>query len=118
MILDMDTDDIPAGKQGRNLLQVTANSAKNHYLCSPTGNCALWLFLRNHNHLRLVLAGNAVGVEVGKRATGGMHDLALRRHMSGSQEEYTVYRWAGSEYKEAESCMQDSDSGNVGHCPF
>jgi hypothetical protein len=118
MILDMDTDDISVGKRGRHLLQVTANSTKNHYLCSPTGNCALWLFLRNHNHLRLVLAGNAVGVEVSKRATGGMHDLALRRHMSASQEEYTVYRWAGSEYKEAKSCMQDSDSGNVGHCPF
>jgi hypothetical protein len=118
MILEMETDDIPAGKHGRNLLQVSADSAKNHYLCSPTGNCAIWLFLRNHNHLRLVLAANALGVEVGKRATGGMHDLALRRHMSATQEEYTVYRWAGSEYKEAESCTQDSDADKVGDCPF
>jgi hypothetical protein len=114
IILGMDTDNIPAGKRGSDLLLVSGND---HSLCSPTGNCSVWLFVRDHKHLRLVLAGLAGGVEVQKHMTQGMHDLALRTHWSGSETHYTICRWTGSKY-EAADCFVNNPNGKEGNCPF
>ena len=114
IILGMDVEEIAAGKHAKSLL-VSGN--ERHFFCSPTGNCSVWLFARDHNHLRLVLAGLASGVEVQKHMTQGMHDLALRTHWSASESHYTIYSWTGSEYK-AVDCFVNDPNGDQGNCPF
>lgn len=67
--------------------------------CGVTGNCSIWVFVREHGRLRLVLSEFGDGIVVEKTVTRGMHDIAVHSHMSVSDSNEMVYRWTGTEYK-------------------
>lgn len=112
-MLRSDVEETEVGKRSK-VLFVTANDP---HLCSPTGNCPVWGYVRDHKHLRLVLSGLASHIEMQDHTTEGEHDLALRTHFSGTESHYTIYRWTGSEYV-AVACFVNNPNGTEGHCAF
>jgi hypothetical protein len=83
--------------------------------CSPTGNCAVWLFTRERGKLRLILSAEAVWIVIGESRTKGMADLTLRTHMSADDSMFDVYRWNGSKYEPID-CYTTDRVGKISGC--
>ena len=97
IILNMDTTDIRLSVVRSKQLLVQANQSSG--FCGATGNCSIWVFVREHGSLRLVLSGFASEVVIEKTVTRGLHDIALRTHTNVSDSNEMVYRWTGAEYR-------------------
>jgi hypothetical protein len=113
-LLIMDAGDISLSTRGEKQLLVRANGESG--LCGATGNCSIWLFVREREHLRLVLSGEGVWIVVGKIRANGMPDLALRSHLSSSESNFNLYRWTGNEYKQIDCYIAD-EVGVLSGCP-
>lgn len=77
-------------------------------------NCTLWLFVRESGHLRLILETVGTGVEIKSSMSKGFHDLVSGAHMSGYEQDYTVYRWDGRKYAATDSYVCRFDREGAG----
>ncbi len=67
--------------------------------CSPTGNCAFWVFMRSGNGYKLILEKGAVQtVGICSSRTNGFNDLVLGQHGSASEQTLYIYRFANGRY--------------------
>lgn len=69
--------------------------------CGASGNCGYWIFIRHRGQLQLALAASGAFI-VRNTSSHGFHDVATAWHMSGYDEVFTVYRWNGTKYDEAD----------------
>jgi hypothetical protein len=70
--------------------------------CSPTGNCALWLFQKNGAGHKLILEkGAAQGFTVQSTRTNGFSDLVLTMHGSATEKDLYVYQFRDGQYRRA-----------------
>jgi hypothetical protein len=68
--------------------------------CSPTGNCALWVFMRSGNGFKLILDKGAVqSFGICSSRANGFNDLVLGQHGSASESEMSIYRFADGKYR-------------------
>jgi hypothetical protein len=69
--------------------------------CGAHGNCSYWIFIRHRGQLRLVLdaAGSFI---VRNTSSHGFRDVATGLRMSAYEGVFTVYRWNGAKYEEAD----------------
>ncbi len=70
--------------------------------CGATGNCTIWIFVRENSVLRVALKSIGNRLTVLKTSSRGLRDVVIGQHYSGFVEEYHDYRWDGSEYKQAD----------------
>jgi len=70
--------------------------------CSPTGNCSLWILVRKAGQFRLALGTEGQVMIVRSSFARGFHDIAIGLHDSAFVEQYTVYGWDGTGYKQAD----------------
>lgn len=93
--------------------------------CGATGNCSLWIFVRDHRRLRLVLHAGGGILLLRTTSSHGFRDLATGWHMSAFEEDFMVYRWDGGSYGEADcyiakwdnSSNPTSNSPTITGCP-
>jgi hypothetical protein len=74
--------------------------ASGDILCSPTGNCSIWVLQRADKGYRLILKANAIqtfAIQPGK--TNGFQDLVLGMHGSATEQELFVYRFVNDRYR-------------------
>jgi hypothetical protein len=70
--------------------------------CSPTGNCAFWLFQKSGAGYKLILEkGAAQGFTVQPTRTNGFSDLVLTMHGSATEKDLYVYQFRGGQYRRA-----------------
>jgi len=65
-------------------------------------NCEVWLFVRDAGHLRPVLRPVGTSLGIGKTSTRGFPDIVASEHMTGYEQLYTLYRWHGRKYVQAD----------------
>lgn len=70
--------------------------------CGATGNCSMWIVVRQAAQLRLVLGNEGQRLIVRSSSTRGFRDIAIGLHDSAFEEQYTVFRWDGVQYKQAD----------------
>jgi hypothetical protein len=70
--------------------------------CGATGNCPIWIFLRQDGQLRPVLETLSNGLSVQKTSSKGFHDIATGQQYGALDTEYRDYRWSGAEYKQVD----------------
>ena len=70
-------------------------------LCSPTGNCSVWVLKREHTGYRVILDGNAQTFTIQPTVTNGFHDIVLGIHGSAFEAQLTLYRFDGEAYRDA-----------------
>jgi len=69
-------------------------------LCSPTGNCEVWVFRRSSDQYSVILHRIATqNFTVQPTVTNGFHDLVLGQHGSATEQGLTLYRFDGSKYQ-------------------
>jgi hypothetical protein len=73
--------------------------------CGHSGNCPLWIFVRQHGRLRLVLEAGGSGLGIGKKINNGFHDVSTEWNYGAFDGEHRGYRWNGDEYKQVD-CYQ------------
>ena len=72
--------------------------ATGQYLCSPTGNCSLWVLRRDRKKYRVILEGTAQTFTIQPTVTNGWHDIVLGMHGSAFETQLTLYKFDGTEY--------------------
>ena len=115
ILLNLDAGDIQLSLHGEKQLLVGANGesgfcAASGYcmrLCGATGNCSMWLFVRDRGALRLVVSEIATRIVVEKTRVKGMPDIAFRSHFNASESVFSVYRWTGTDYKPIDCYIAD-----------
>ena len=70
--------------------------------CGTTGNCPIWIFIRQGGQLRLALQSGTNGLIVRKTSSRGFHDLAAGWHWGAFDEQFRVYRWDGARYRQVD----------------
>jgi hypothetical protein len=78
-------------------------------LCGGTGNCLLWIFIRQRGEARLILAEEGTGLLAGSGSYQGFTDLLVPFHHSGFETLFRVYRWNNLEYKRTNCYVATSD---------
>jgi hypothetical protein len=69
-------------------------------LCSPTGNCDVWVFRENGAKYSMILHRIATqNFTIQPTITNGFHDLVLGQHGSATDQGLTLYRFDGSKYR-------------------
>ncbi len=69
-------------------------------LCSPTGNCDVWVFRQNGDKYSVILRRIATqSFTIQPTVTNGFHDLVLGQHGSATDTGLTLYRFDGSKYR-------------------
>lgn len=69
--------------------------------CGANGNCGYWIFIRHRGQLQLALAAGGAFI-VRNTSSYRFRDVATAWHMSAYEEVFTVYRWNGAKYEEAD----------------
>jgi len=83
--------------------------------CSPTGNCAFWVFRRRGNSYIPLLDAGAQTFTIQQSRTHGLHDIVLALHGSAFQSEVRIYRFDGESYQPGECYDAEwSHSGSDG----
>jgi hypothetical protein len=76
-------------------------------LCSPTGNCLLWIWQKESDGYSLILRTRGVELfEVKTSLTNGFCDLVTKGHVSATEKDMRVWKFDGTRYKLAE-CMEE-----------
>lgn len=83
------------------------NGSKEHlargtgnFLCSPTGNCEVWVFRQDGDQYSVILHRTATqNFTIQPNITNGFHDLVLGQHGSATDQGLTLYRFDGSSYQ-------------------
>jgi hypothetical protein len=82
-------------------------------LCSATGNCGFWVFLKSSGRWRVILSGSDYdesddfeGV-VQRRSNRGYANILLKGHLSAAETIYRTYRFDGGRYIESR-CMYEA----------
>jgi hypothetical protein len=84
-LVDLNADGIP---------EVIAQASGDE-LCSPTGNCSFWVFMRSGSRYKLILDAHARQTfTIQKSRTNGFLDLVLGMHGSATEQGLFVYRFA------------------------
>jgi len=79
-------------------------------LCSPTGNCPLWIYHKTAaGYRRLLRADGVQRFELKTSSTSGFRDVETKRHGSAYDSEVRLYRFTGSSY-ELKECFEVSYS--------
>jgi hypothetical protein len=69
-------------------------------LCSPTGNCAFWIFQKTLGGYRLLLSrGSVQNFTVQPTGTSGFADLVLGIHGSATEQGLSLYRFHEGRYR-------------------
>jgi hypothetical protein len=69
-------------------------------LCSPTGNCEVWVFRRSGDKYSVILHRTATeSFTIQPTITNGFHDLVLNQHGSATDQGLTLYRFDSSKYR-------------------
>jgi len=69
-------------------------------LCSPTGNCEVWVIRLNGSKYSVILHRTATQTfTIQPTLTNGFHDLVLGQHGSATDTGLTLYRFDGSKYR-------------------
>jgi len=78
--------------------------------CGANSNCSYWIFIRQRGKLQLALAATGAFI-VRNTSSQGFRDVATAWHMSGFEVGFTVYRWNGRKYEQADcySVKRDRD---------
>ena len=89
-LIDLNGDGVP---------EVIAQASDDEF-CSPTGNCAFWVFLRSSSEYRIILERHAIQeFEVLPTRTNGFNDLVLGQHGSATESGLYIYRFAKGRYR-------------------
>ncbi|MGP8175503.1 MAG: hypothetical protein ACLP7O_13280 [Terracidiphilus sp.] len=103
-LVDLNSDGIP---------EVIAQASGN-VLCSPTGNCTIWVFMRSGGGYTLILRSNAIQTfAIRPSRTNGFNDLVLGQHGSAYQSDLFLYRFVNGQYRR-DSCYHASWEKLVG----
>jgi len=71
-------------------------------LCSPTGNCAFWVFQKTSSGYRLILEkGAAQGFTIQPNRTNGYSDVVLTMHGAATEQELYLYKFEQNHYRRA-----------------
>lgn len=70
--------------------------------CSPTGNCAFWVFRLTENSYGALLQAEAQTFTLQRSHTHGLLDIVLARHGSAWESEVKVYKFDGKSYREGD----------------
>ena len=71
-------------------------------LCSPTGNCAFWVFQKTTSGYRLILEkGAAQGFTIQPNRTNGYSDVVLTMHGSATEQGLYLYQFKQDRYRRA-----------------
>jgi hypothetical protein len=68
--------------------------------CSPTGNCAFWIFERSTKGYVSILSAEAQTFTLQPSKTHGFSDIITGRHASATESELTVFKFDGTEYRD------------------
>lgn len=96
-------------------------------LCSPTGNCSLWVFKHGRKGYQVVLDGIAQTFTIQPTITHGWHDIVLGMHGSAFETQLTVYKYDGKAYTstacymaifkdEKDGTKNDDDKAQITDC--
>ncbi len=85
--------------------------------CGASGNCRHLVFTRQRERLRLVLDAGGDFV-LRKTSSHGFHDVVTSWHMSAYEQLINVYRWDGTEYKQADCYSVNRDRDNLDKPPM
>jgi hypothetical protein len=81
--------------------------------CGHSGNCPVWVFVRDGARLRLVLAAGANSLIVRPTSSHGFRDLATEWTFGAFEAEYRDYAWDGIAYKQADCYLTEyPEAGN------
>ena len=71
-------------------------------LCSPTGNCAFWIFQKTPaGYRRLLSRGSVQNFTIQPTRTSGFADLVLGMHGSATEQVLSLYRFREGQYRKA-----------------
>jgi hypothetical protein len=76
-------------------------------LCSPTGNCSVWVLEPVDHGYRVILNGDAQTISVLPTSTNRWHDIVLTMHGSATHSGMTLYKFDGHRYRES-GCYEAS----------
>ncbi len=68
--------------------------------CGATGNCSLYVFVKQQGRWRLALTAGGSMLIIEKGLRHGLHDLATYWNVSADEGQWAVYRWDGTKYRE------------------
>jgi hypothetical protein len=84
------------GKGNRDFLALGTG----HFLCSPTGNCAAWIFHKQRDKYEVILDRGAVqAFSILPSISNGFHDIVLHQHGSATSQGVRLFRFNGSAYR-------------------
>jgi hypothetical protein len=70
------------------------------FLCSPTGNCEVWIFRQLGDKYSVILNRGAVqNFTIQPTITNGFHDIVLGQHGSATEQGLKLFRFDGSAYR-------------------
>ena len=79
---------------------------RDNCLCSPTGNCKVWVLFPEGNGFRVLLTASRVqNLQVLSTVRRGHPDLALSAHDSATESTHWIYRFDGVRYRKV-SCTE------------
>ena len=86
---------------GRGHREVLASATDpSGFLCSPTGNCVVWIFRQQGDKYSLILNRGAVqNFTIQPTITNGFHDIVLGQHGSATEQGLKLFRFDGSAYR-------------------
>jgi hypothetical protein len=73
-----------------------------NYFCGATGNCSMWILVRQGAEFRVVLDGGGNRLTMNRTSSHGLHDVSTGWHYSAFVEEYHDYRFDGLTYKQVD----------------
>jgi len=89
-LVDLNGDGVP---------EVVAQAVGN-FLCSPTGNCAFWIFQKMPSGYRLILEkGAAQGFTIQPNRTNSYSDVVLNMHGSATEQGLYLYQFKQDRYQ-------------------
>ena len=77
--------------------------------CGGTGNCPLWIFIRQRGKARLILDEEGTSLFAGSGSYRGFTDLVVPSHVSAAETWFGVFRWNNTEYKRIDCYIATSD---------
>ena len=85
--------------------------------CGHSGNCPIWVFVREGARLRLVLEAGGNSLIVRPTSSHGFHELATAWTFGAFETEYRDYRWDGAAYKQTDCYLTQYPEAGSGSGP-
>lgn len=93
-----------------------AVQASGQELCSPTGNCTIWIV--DLRHRRILLRGGAVQTfAIDRSSTGALPDIITGMHGSATESDVTRWHFDGSRYERSECATTEYADADGNHLP-